>query len=274
MAGGTQHTARKRFGQNFLQDQSVIERIIDMVHPMPGDNCVEIGPGLGALTLPLLKACRSLQVVELDRDIIPKLRLLLSGQGELTVFEHDALSFDFHHCQKPGHKIRLVGNLPYNISTPLLFHLFTQIDLIQDMHFMLQKEVVDRMAASPGSKVYGRLSVMVQYFCEAQSLFDVPPEAFHPAPKVISSIVRLRPHALPMKVENEILLSDIVREAFNQRRKTISNSLKAYCTAVDLKNCGIDPRLRAENLSLQDYIKIVNYVAAQLGGYGPTLIIH
>lgn len=253
------HTARKRFGQNFLQDHTVIERIVSQVHPMPGDNCVEIGPGLGALTMPLIKACGSLQVVELDRDIIPKLRGTLAGMGELIVFEQDILNFDFNRAVKPGQKIRLVGNLPYNISTPLLFHVFEQIDLIQDMHFMLQKEVVDRMAAGPGSRVYGRLSVMVQYYCQTQSLFDVPPEAFYPAPKVTSSIVRLRPHATREKALDEVLFAAIVREAFSQRRKTISNSLKAYCTAEDFAACGIDPRSRAENLSLSDYIKIANF---------------
>jgi 16S rRNA (adenine1518-N6/adenine1519-N6)-dimethyltransferase len=261
MAGqGQQHTARKRFGQNFLQDHTVIERIVSMVQPKAGDNCVEIGPGLGALTLPLLKACGSLQVVELDRDIIPKLRATLAGLGELKVFESDVLNFDFHLCEKPDHKIRLVGNLPYNISTPLLFHVFEHIDLIQDMHFMLQKEVVDRMASGPGSKLYGRLSVMVQYYCDAQSLFDVPPEAFCPAPKVTSSIVRLRPHALPEKAKDEALFATLVREAFGQRRKTISNSLKAYCTAEDFAACHIDPRARAENLSLSDFIRIANYL--------------
>lgn len=252
------HQARKRFGQNFLQDNTVIERIIASMRPTPQDNCVEIGPGLGALTIPLLKACKNLQVVELDRDVIPKLRAHTEGLGTLLVHEQDVLQFDFHHCEKPGQKIRLIGNLPYNISTPLLFHVFSQIDLIQDMHFMLQKEVVDRMAAQPSTKDYGRLSVMVQYYCVVHALFDVPPEAFIPAPKVTSSIVRLKPHVAPVKANNEVVFAMLVRDAFSQRRKTVSNSLKAHGGASLLEACGIDPKARAEDLTLQDYITLAN----------------
>lgn len=256
------HIARKRFGQNFLQDQTVIDRIVAMLHPKADDNCLEIGPGLGALTVPVMKACGHLQVVELDRDIIPKLRSTLNGLGELTVFEQDILTFDFRKAVKSDQKIRLLGNLPYNISTPLLFHVFEYIDFIQDMHFMLQKEVVDRMAAEPGSRLYGRLSVMVQFYCQVQSLFDVPPEAFYPAPKVTSSIVRLRPHAQPYQVKDSALFAELVREAFSQRRKTISNSLKGFCSAEDFQACNIDPRSRAENLCLEDFIKLADAKSA------------
>lgn len=259
-----EHRARKRFGQNFLQDLSIITRMVSLIQPKPTDLCVEIGPGLGALTLPLLKACGHLTVIELDRDIIPKLRAKVAGLGELTVFEQDVLTFDFQPLVKSGQKIRLVGNLPYNISSPLLFHAFSQLDCIEDMHFMLQKEVVDRMAAAPGSKVYGRLSVMVQYYCEVASLFDVQPEAFSPAPKVTSSVVRLRPHAVPMKAKDEVFFGVLVREAFNQRRKTITNALKAYCTAEDFLALGLDPKARAEDLSLSDFIHLANALTSTI----------
>jgi 16S rRNA (adenine1518-N6/adenine1519-N6)-dimethyltransferase len=246
---------RKRFGQNFLQDERIIQRIVSAIHPMPNETVVEIGPGLGALTFPLLQAAGKLQVVELDRDLIPGLRDKSKTLGGLTIHEADALKFDFHLC---GQDLHLVGNLPYNISTPLLFHLFEQIDCISKMHFMLQKEVVDRMAAKPGCKDYGRLSVMVQYYCQVESLFDVPPESFYPAPKVNSSIVQLIPYkVLPYPVENKKLFDEIVREAFNQRRKTLRNSLKAYFNDEQFAAAGVNPDLRAENLSVQDYAKLV-----------------
>lgn len=248
------HLPRKRFGQNFLQDQSVIDRIIAAIRPRSGDIVVEIGPGLGALTQPLLKALGQLQVVELDRDIIPVLAASCKALGSLTVHQADALKFDFRQC---GQELHVVGNLPYNISTPILFHLFEFIDCIKDMHFMLQKEVVDRMVASPGNKQYGRLSVMVQYYCQVESLFDVPPESFYPAPKVNSSIVRLTPYAtLPYPVENKKLFDEIVREAFNQRRKTLRNSLRAYFNDEQFAAASINPDCRAENLSVEDFARL------------------
>lgn len=263
------HIPRKRFGQNFLNDQGVIHRIIDVIRPKTGEDYLEIGPGLGALTQPLLERLGKLQVVELDRDIIPKLMASCKKLGTLTVHEADALKFDFHPCVPPGERLHVVGNLPYNISTPILFHLFTQLDCISDMHFMLQKEVVDRMVAAPGNKQYGRLSVMVQYYCHVESLFDVPPESFYPPPKVNSSIVRLVPHAtLPYPAKDKQMLDEIVREAFNQRRKTLRNSLKAYISDEQFVLAGINPDLRAENLSVEAFVRLANGVERNPTGVG------
>jgi 16S rRNA (adenine1518-N6/adenine1519-N6)-dimethyltransferase len=253
------HQARKRFGQHFLQDAAVIDNILTELRPQTTDNIVEIGPGLGALTIPLLRRSVSLKVVELDRDVIPHLQKAAEGIGELQVYQADALGFDFQQCQNAQEKLRLVGNLPYNISTPLLFHLFTQLDCIQDMHFMLQKEVVDRLSAKPGTKAYGRLSVMVQYFCETERLFDVAPDAFRPPPKVMSAVVRLIPlQPKPFVAKDENLLAELVRLAFNQRRKTIANSLKEKVTAEQLSALDIDIKARAENLNVQDYVRLAN----------------
>lgn len=253
------HQPRKRFGQNFLHDLSVIDRIVSEIHPSPEKNLVEIGPGQGALTVPLLKAAGRLQVVELDRDLIPPLKLQCQPLGELTVHQADALNFDFHHCIQPGKRISLIGNLPYNISTPLLFHLVEQLDCIDEMVFMLQKEVVDRMVAAPGSKTYGRLSVMIQYYCSVEALFEVPPESFFPAPKVDSAIVRLIPYPQPPYLaKDKSRLDLIVREAFSQRRKTLRNSLKKYLTEEDFARAGINPELRAENLSVEAYVQLAN----------------
>lgn len=261
---GHKHAPRKRFGQNFLNDPGVINRIIAAIHPQPKDTLIEIGPGLGALTQPLLKACGALTVVELDRDIIPKLQDICKNLGTLTIHQADVLDFDFHQAIPDKQKARIVGNLPYNISTPLIFHLFEQLDCIQDMHFMLQKEVVDRMTATPDTKQYGRLTVMVQYACAAYSMFDVPPSAFTPPPKVQSAIVRLVPHpTLPFKAKNETLFADIVREAFNHRRKTVHNSLKNMLCEGALEAVGISPAARPENLSVEDYVKLSNWLNAQ-----------
>lgn len=255
--GKLTHSPRKRFGQNFLQDQTIISRIITTIRPQLQDVVVEIGPGLGALTAPLLKACGRLQVIELDRDVIAPLEAACAGLGELTVHQGDVLKFDFKRLATDDTALRVVGNLPYNISTPLLFHLFEQLSVIKDMHFMLQKEVVVRMAAKPSTKAYGRLSVMVQYYCEVEHLFDVPPEAFNPPPKVNSSIVWLKPHAhRPLNATQEAMLETVVREAFNQRRKTLNNSLKALIQGKDLQQMGIDPNQRAENVSVSDYVKL------------------
>jgi 16S rRNA (adenine1518-N6/adenine1519-N6)-dimethyltransferase len=253
------HIPRKRFGQNFLRDQRIIDRIIAAIHPKIGEGYLEIGPGLGALTQPLLKIVGQIQVVELDRDVIPLLMESCNALGQLTVHQADALKFDFHSCVGAGQKLHVIGNLPYNISTPILFHLFDQLDCISDMHFMLQKEVVDRMVAPPGSKQYGRLSVMVQYYCQVSSLFDVPPEAFYPAPKVNSSIVRLVPYAtLPFPANNKQFFDEIVREAFNQRRKTLRNGLKNYFNDEQFELAGINPDLRAEMLSVEEFVRLAN----------------
>ncbi|MFA6058573.1 MAG: 16S rRNA (adenine(1518)-N(6)/adenine(1519)-N(6))-dimethyltransferase RsmA [Taibaiella sp.] len=254
--------ARKRFGQNFLQDGQVISQIIACFAPKPGDHCVEIGPGLGALTLPLLKKIKHLEAVELDRDIIPVLLENSKNIGELIIHQGDVLQFDFQTLIKNNKKLRIIGNLPYNISTPLIFHLLNQLNIIEDMIFMLQQEVVDRMAAAPNNKDYGRLSVMVQYHCQVEGLFSIPPEAFHPAPKVQSKLVHLIPYdKKPFIACNEKLFADIVREAFGQRRKTIRNSLKNLITDETFEQLGLSPTDRAENLSVGDYVQLANSFA-------------
>lgn len=251
--------ARKRFGQNFLQDGQVIAHIISAFAPKPDDQCVEIGPGLGALTFPLLKKIHHLEAIEIDRDLIAILMQKSAEFGDLKIHQGDVLKFDFHTLQKDQKKLRVIGNLPYNISTPLIFHLCTQLDAIEDMHFMLQQEVVDRMGATPNSKTYGRLSVMMQYYCKVEDLFTIPPQAFHPAPKVYSKFARLIPHTeKPATAKDETLFAEIVREAFNQRRKTIRNSLKHLIPDTVFAELSLSPDLRAENLSVADYVNLAN----------------
>lgn len=248
------HQARKRFGQNFLHDRSVINNIVAHAHPQAGEHWVEIGPGLGALTEPMLATGVDLDVVELDRDLVVRLQKQFAGNSHLTIHSADALEFDFNKLAEKGEKLRVIGNLPYNISTPLMFHLLENTDRIEDMHFMLQKEVVNRICAEPGSKKYGRLSVMTQYFCEAECLFDVPPESFDPAPKVMSAIVRLVPHAKPpVAVADLAHFSSLVTQAFSQRRKTIRNSLRNFLDEQAINDLGIDANLRAESLSLAEF---------------------
>jgi 16S rRNA (adenine1518-N6/adenine1519-N6)-dimethyltransferase len=253
------HKPRKRFGQNFLADKNIVGKIVTAISPKPGDNLVEIGPGLGALTLPLLEKAGRLQAVELDRDLIPPLEERGRDAGELLIHEADALEFDFSALATPEKPLRLVGNLPYNISTPLLFHLIEYIAIIRDMHFMLQKEVVDRMAARPDTEDYGRLSVMLQYHCMVEPLFTVPPGAFNPRPKVDSKIVRLLPHpATPFPATDYRDFSALVKQAFGQRRKTLRNTLKSMLDADLIAALGIDPGARAETLSLADFAKLAN----------------
>lgn len=257
------HQARKRFGQNFLQDPGVIERIVRVINPKPDDAMVEIGPGLGALTEEILAANPRLQVIELDRDLVPVLRTKFFNYPDLRIHEADALSFDFRQlvADRP---LRIVGNLPYNISTPLIFHLLGQADAVQDMHFMLQKEVVQRMAAGPGDNNYGRLGIMTQYFCRVQPLFEVGPGAFRPSPKVDSAIVRLVPHAtLPHPARDLGTLQMVVRTAFNARRKTLRKALAGVVTAEELRALGIDDGLRPENLSLEQYVMIADAVVGR-----------
>lgn len=250
------HIPRKRFGQNFLHDHSVIDRIVSAIHPKEGQNLVEIGPGLGALTLPLLKSLGHINVVELDRDIIPRLQQTLADYGGLTIHNVDALKFDFAQLDA-GNGVRVAGNLPYNISTPLLFHLLSLRQHIIDMHFMLQHEVVARLAAEPGSKVYGKLSVITQYYCAVEYLFKVPPGAFNPPPKVDSAIVRLVPHnQAPVDVGDEAQFEKLVAQAFQQRRKTLRNNLKGMLSADEISTCDIDPGARAETLSLEDFARL------------------
>jgi len=259
------HKARKRFGQNFLHDPGVITRIIRAINPRPGQHLVEIGPGLGALTGALLEACDGqLDAVELDRDLIPVLRTRFFRYADtFTLHEADALKFDFATLQRDERPLRIVGNLPYNISTPLIFHLLDGSGPIQDMHFMLQKEVVERLAAGPGEKHYGRLSIMAQYHCRVEPLFVVPSGAFSPAPKVDSAIVRLVPYGEPPHPARDLQrLQTVVRTAFGQRRKTLRNNLKTLLGADQLERLGIDPGLRPEQLTLAQFVQISDALSA------------
>lgn len=256
------HRARKRFGQHFLVDPGVIDGIIRAVHPTKDDVVVEIGPGQGAITDALAENSGHLHAVELDRDLVRRLRAKYDGNPNVTVHEADALKFDFGSL---GDELRIVGNLPYNISTPLLFHLLQYRAQILDMHFMLQKEVVDRMAAGPGSKTYGRLSIMLGCHLRIESLFDVPPEAFDPPPEVRSAVVRLDP--LPpgaFKIEDEKALATLVATAFMQRRKTLRNSLKKLTEGADFEALGIDAGLRPEQVPIDDYVRLSNYLRQKL----------
>ncbi|MBS0569005.1 MAG: 16S rRNA (adenine(1518)-N(6)/adenine(1519)-N(6))-dimethyltransferase RsmA [Proteobacteria bacterium] len=254
------HRPRKRFGQHFLHDPGILRRIVDAIAPQPGQHLVEIGPGEGALTLPLLRAAGALTAIELDRDLIAPLRETACDVGDLTLINVDVLSVDFSALAQ-GAPIRLVGNLPYNISTPILFHCLDHAAAIADMHFMLQKEVVERMAAAPGSKVYGRLSVMLQLRCTVEPLLKIPPGAFRPPPKVDSAVVRLTP--LPAdKLPNADLarVADIVRAAFGQRRKTLANALAKIMDADAIAAAGIDPRARAEQLAPAGFVALAKPV--------------
>ncbi|MDF2176778.1 16S rRNA (adenine(1518)-N(6)/adenine(1519)-N(6))-dimethyltransferase RsmA [Aliiglaciecola sp. CAU 1673] len=256
------HTARKRFGQNFLHDPYIIGKIVDAIGPKPGQNLVEIGPGLAALTEPVCDMVDKLTVVELDRDLAARLRSHPFLGPKLNVVEADAMRFDFTTLINDERPLRVFGNLPYNISTPLMFHLFEFAGQIQDMHFMLQKEVVERLAAGPGSKDYGKLSVMAQYHCQVIPVLSVPPGAFKPAPKVDSAVVRLVPYKnKPVEVADAGLLNQVCATAFNQRRKTIRNSLKSLLSEEEIQSVGLNPELRAENLSLSDYAALTNLAA-------------
>ena len=265
MVNPTPHKARKRFGQHFLTDQSIIYRLIQAIHPVAGQSLVEIGPGQGALTFPLLKQCQELTAIELDRDLIPLLQKKSQDIGTLHLVNADVLNIELNELTL-NPPLRLVGNLPYNISTPLMFHLLKHSELIQDMHFMLQKEVAQRIIAranqkNTNSKHYGRLSVMMQYYCKSDYLFDVPPASFSPPPKVDSAIIRLVPHTSPpVHVEDVSVLSSVVSTAFNQRRKTISNSLKKVIESAKIEQLGLDPKARAENLELADFALISNHI--------------
>ena len=255
---GMKHIPKKRFGQNFLSDPDIVRSCIEAIHPQPDDLMVEIGPGLGALTLPLLKMLRQLHAVELDRDIVAWMQGHYPAE-KIAIHNVDALKFDFSTL---GDKVRVVGNLPYNISTPILFHLLESVAHIVDMHFMLQKEVVERMVAEPSTSEYGRLSVMLQYRLQMEYLFTVPPEAFEPAPKVESAFVRLVPYgAPPHPASNEKLFGKVVTAAFSQRRKTLRNTLKGLLDDAGFGALGIDPQLRAENLGVAEFVAIANYLA-------------
>jgi 16S rRNA (adenine1518-N6/adenine1519-N6)-dimethyltransferase len=250
------HIARKRFGQNFLHERGIIERIVRAIDPQPGERIVEIGPGQGALTWPLLDRQKLLTAIEIDRDLIPRLQATAPRHGELRIVEADVLTVDFTALADGG-TIRLVGNLPYNISSPILFHALDHAASIRDMHFMLQKEVVERMAAGHGNKVYGRLSVMLQAYCRVEPLFTVPPGAFTPAPKVDSAIVRLTPKtAAQIPAHDRARLDTLVRHGFAQRRKTLRNALDGVATLEQMAAVGIDPGARAEAISVDDWLRL------------------
>jgi 16S rRNA (adenine1518-N6/adenine1519-N6)-dimethyltransferase len=258
------HVAKKRFGQNFLTDQSVIGSLIDAISPQPDDLMVEIGPGLGALTKPLMQKVKLLHVVELDRDICAFMVKDYAKQyAEKSIIIHnvDALKYDFTSL---GKNLRVTGNLPYNISTPILFHLLANVAGIKDMHFMLQKEVVERMVAAPSTPAYGRLSVMLQYHLAMEYLITVPPESFEPAPKVESAFVRCVPHAtLPFVAKDAALFAKVVLAAFGQRRKTLRNTLKGLLDDAGFAHLNIDSQLRAENLSVANFVNIANFLSAK-----------
>jgi 16S rRNA (adenine1518-N6/adenine1519-N6)-dimethyltransferase len=256
--------AKKHFGQNFLIDETIIAAIVRAFAAKSTDHILEIGPGQGALTRHLLNLGTQLDVVEIDRDLVTVLQKKYPALQN-HIHQQDALTFSIQSLISSSQKVRIIGNLPYNISTPLLFHLLSQRDLIEDMVFMLQQEVVARLAAEPGTKEYGRLSVMIQLQCEVRALFSVPPSAFHPRPKVMSQIVYLKPYATPkFEIQSFSLLENIVRDGFNQRRKTISNSLKAYFSAEQLLALGLDVKLRAEALTLQQWVMLANAKANEI----------
>lgn len=258
------HRARKRFGQHFLVNPQVIEDILTSIQPQPADVIVEIGPGQGAITEPLVRSGATLHLVEFDRDLVAKLRSRFASAANVSVHEADALKFDFASLDGP---LRIVGNLPYNISTPLLFRLLEFRSHILDMHFMLQKEVVDRMAAHEGNRNFGRLTVMLGCFLHIESLFDVQPQSFSPPPRVVSSVVRLQPLGIKTLFPDDAdVLKQIVTQAFSQRRKTLHNSLKGRVSDDELRAVGIDPGLRAEQVPVDTWVQLANRIGAPPSG--------
>jgi 16S rRNA (adenine1518-N6/adenine1519-N6)-dimethyltransferase len=261
------HQPRKRFGQNFLQDAHTLRKIVSAIHPQPTDHIVEIGPGQAAMTRPLLASGAHLDVIELDRDLIAPLKELQQNYPMLGVHNHDALKFDLATLAREHKPFRLVGNLPYNISTPLLFHCIQYRQHLVDMHFMLQREVVQRMAATAGGENYGRLSVMLQLYCRVQPLFNISNEAFYPKPKVESSFVRLTPHTTPpVSVVSDNDFAIIVRDAFAQRRKTLRNSLRPHLSDTQIADASIEPGERPENLDLAAFARLSNALSATKNG--------
>ena len=254
--------AKKSLGQHFLHERGIVDKLVLAIDPRPGDRIVEIGPGQGALTFPLLDRHGALTAIEFDRDLLQPLTAAAKAHGELTLINSDVMNVDFTELAA-GTPFRLVGNLPYNLSSPILFHALDHAAAVRDMHFMLQKEVVERMAAGPGSKVYGRLSVMLQAYCTVTALFKVPPGAFRPPPKVDSAVVRLVPHPpARIGIDDPRRFAEIVRAAFGQRRKTLRNALGTVCTAEQIVAAGIDPQRRAEQLEVADFVRLANLAAA------------
>ncbi len=252
------HLPRKRFGQNFLRDPSVLQNILLAIAPKETEHVVEIGPGEGVLTDLLLPNCQRLDIIEIDRDLVAHLEKHYENKNTLKIHSGDALKFNFATLSKQPHSLRVVGNLPYNISTPILFKLFSDIDLIKDMHFMLQKEVVERLTAPVGDKHYGRLSVMAQYFCDCEYLFTIGPNAFYPPPKVDSALIRMIPIQRSLTAKSTQALSDIVKKAFLHRRKTVSNCLKGLISADELREIDINPSLRPQQLTVDNFVTISN----------------
>ncbi len=252
-----EHVARKRFGQNFLVDSGIIAAIVSAIGPQKDQTLVEIGPGLGAITEPLMARLDHLHVVEIDRDLIARLKKQHTPE-RMTIHEGDALNFDFATI---GKDLRLVGNLPYNISTPLLFHLASYVGIVHDMHFMLQKEVVERMVAVPGETDFSRISVMLQYRFHIEWLIDVPPESFDPPPKVQSAFVRLIPKDVSeLNAKDPAKFAQVVQTAFSQRRKMLRNTLKSILSDAGFAELGIVPTCRAEDVTVEDYVRIANYL--------------
>jgi 16S rRNA (adenine1518-N6/adenine1519-N6)-dimethyltransferase len=260
---------RKRFGQHFLHNPAIIARIVNAIDPKPGERLVEIGPGLGAITLPLFDRHPDqpieIDAIEIDRDAIRELRTKIPHQ-RLRIHEADALKFDFSSLSRGAHSLRIVGNLPYNISTPLLFHLMEYRAHIHNMHFMLQKEVVDRMAAAPGDDAYGRLTVMLAPYVKVESLFDIGPGAFRPPPKIMSSFFRLTPHLTPpFAIHSHSAFAKVVSAAFSQRRKTLRNALKSLLSIEQIQRCDVDPGARAEVISPQQFALLSEQISTQQG---------
>jgi 16S rRNA (adenine1518-N6/adenine1519-N6)-dimethyltransferase len=253
------HRPRKRFGQHFLHDANVIARIVAAIDPRPGDRLVEIGPGLGALSLPLLQRAGRLEVVEIDRDVVGPLRETCAGHGELVIHQGDALAFDFAALAGSGPRLRVCGNLPYNISTPLLFHFLDQADLFRDAHVMLQKEVVQRICAEPGGKTYGRLTVTIGARCRPELLFTISPGCFSPPPRVDSAFLRLTPHpAGAIGLMSFAALNEVVTRAFGLRRKRLANALKGLLSEPEIVSAGLDPGSRPEQVDVAGFVRLAN----------------
>lgn len=255
------HKHKKQFGQNFLNNGRVIDQIVASIRPQAADHMVEIGPGEAALTAPLIDVVKRLEIIEIDNDLIAPLKIKFAAKPAFNLHHTDALAFDYASLLdiEPEQPLRIVGNLPYNISSPLLFHLLKYSNHIKDMHFMLQKEVVDRLTAEPGIKAYGRLSVMIQYACETEYLFTVGPENFTPPPKVDSAIVRLLPYQTkPFVADNETRFAELVKQAFSQKRKTLRNNLKGWLDNEQIESCGVDPSTRAETVSVEKFVELAN----------------
>ncbi len=262
--------AKKSLGQHFLHERGIVEKLMLAIDPRPGDRIVEIGPGQGALTFPLLERHGALTAIEFDRDLLEPLTAAAKAHGALTLIHADVMNIDFSALADDSpaddRRIRLVGNLPYNLSSPILFHALDHAAAVRDMHFMLQKEVVDRMAAGPGSKVYGRLSVMLQAYCTVAALFNVSPGAFRPPPKVDSAVVRLVPRPPEqIGIDDPRRFADVVRAAFGQRRKTLRNAVSSVCNVEQIIAAGIDPQHRAEQLEVADFVRLSNLSAVPAG---------